>query len=270
MIGNIHLKQTMKGLRFKVILLCVGLFVFEMLFCIVGTSQEVQTSILRDLDDIPPLAQKMMGEGFIDALVKYGLIAIGYMHPFMIILFIILIFIIASQMITSEISGGTIGFTLSKAVSRKRIYFNFAVTVYGGLFLMAFSTYFASFLGIGIMYGDRLTAGPFPSLALNLFLIMALAAGYVAIFAALADTGKMLFTWGGVTLLALYLLNFGAPLWKPLTYLAPLSPFKYYEPMKLLMGAQVGVGKALIILAVSVTMFIIGGWLFNRRDISAG
>jgi ABC-2 type transport system permease protein len=270
MTGMIHLKQTLKGLWVKLLLLCLGLFIFESLFAVLGTSTQIHQGILKDMKDIPPMVEKMMGEKFVEAIIRYGIIAIGYMHPFMLVLFILTIFITVSQVITAEIGSGAIGFTLSKPVSRKRIYVNLAIVIYIGLALQALFAYSASALGIVLFHSDRLSTGPFAALAWNLFLLMVFIGGYISIFAAFSDTGKTLFTFGGVTLLVFYILNAAAPLWQPLNYLLPINPFHYYNPMAIFVGSKVSTGTSISIIIVSLAMFAVGGWVFSRRDIACG
>ncbi|MCP5103270.1 MAG: ABC transporter permease subunit [bacterium] len=270
MIGNIHLGQSLKGIWVKLLLLCVALFVFQMLFSILGTSEQIYQGIMRDMDDIPPIVEKMFGKDFVAGIVKYGIIAFGYLHPFTMVVFILIVFIAASQMVTSEITGGSIGFILSKPVSRKRIYVNLAIVIYISLALQALFVYASSALGVTLFHGERLSTEPFAALVWNLFLLMVFIAGYIAIFAAVSDTGKALFTWGGVTLLVFYILNTAAPLWQPLKYLAPINPFSYYNPMPILMGSRVGLVQSLTIIGVSLIMFAVGGWIFSRRDIAGG
>jgi hypothetical protein len=99
---------------------------------------------------------------------------------------------------------------------------------------------------------------------------MVFIAGYMVIFAALVETGKALFTWGGVVLLIFYLISLAAPLWKPLELFSPINPFSYYNPMIILVGGRIGLSKSVSLLAVSGVMFTAGAWLFNRRDIFTG
>jgi ABC-type transport system involved in multi-copper enzyme maturation permease subunit len=270
MIGNIHLKQAIKGLWLKALLLGMALFVFDMLFALLGSSEQVKTIMLKKMADVPPVMEKMFGQGFVEVMFKYGIIAFGYIHPFMQVIFILFVFITASQVVTSEIHSGTIGFTLSKPLSRKRIYFNMAVIIYLGLGFLAFSAYISSFLGIRLFVGENLPTAPFASLAWNLYLVMIFIAGYIVIFASISDTGKRFFTLGGIVLFVFYILSLASPLWKPLDYISPLSPFSYYRPMPLLMGQRPGLSTALGLIAVSSVMFVTGAIIFNRRDISNG
>jgi ABC-type transport system involved in multi-copper enzyme maturation permease subunit len=270
MTGNIHLLQSLKGIWLKLLLLFCGLFIFEMLFPILGASAQVQQNMLKEMNDIPPMVEKMFGAGFIDALLKYGIIALGYIHPLALVLFILYIFIAVSQIITSEIGSGVIGYTLSKPVSRKRIYFNLAVIIYTGLGLLALACYSASALGIRIFHGAKLSTAPFAALSWNLFLVMSLIAGYIVVFAAAAETGKALFTWGGIALLTFYIISLAAPLWKPLEFITPIDPFSYYKPMAILIGSRTGMVESVLLITASVVMFAVGGWLFSRRDILTG
>lgn len=270
MIGNVHLKQSIKGVWKKLALLCLLLFFFEFMFSYLGTSSYVQSDIVKDLKDMPPMVEKMMGKGFFEAMLKYGIISIGYIHPFMMAAFILFVFLTVSQVLTSEISSGTIGFTLSKPVSRMRLFFNMGVIIYVGLGLLAFSAYLSSALGIELFHAERLSAGPFASLAWNLYIIMIFIAGYVVMLAAISDTGKMLFTWGGGTFFFLYLLNMATPLWQPLKYTSFFNPFSYYNAFGVLMGIRLSLSTSISIFISSLIMFGVGAFVFSRRDIPAG
>ena len=270
MSGIIHLKQSIKNIWVKTVMLAFGLFAFEMLFSILGTSTDIQKGVLKDLKDMPRIMEQMMGQGFAETLLKYGVIAFGYIHPFMLVLFVLFIFFGVSQVIISEISSGTIGFTYSKPISRKRIFFNLVVIIYGGLGIMAFSAFLASFTGILLFHGNRLSTSPFASLAWNLYLIMILCAGYVVLISVFANTGKSLYTYGGITLMVFYLLSMATSLWKPLAYLSPVNPFSYYEPFRMLMGGRIETATSIFIIGSSMVMFIIAGWLFSKRDIAGG
>lgn len=270
MTGNIHLKQAMKGLWGKTTMLCLGLYAFEMLFAILSTSPAINAQMLSDMKKTPAMMEKVFGQGFMDAMVKYGMIAFGYIHPFMMVMFVLFIFISFSQVLTSEINGGAIGFTLSKPLSRKRLFINLAILNYAGLACLAFSAFLSSFTGIKLFHAGVLSAKPFLSISWNLYLVMIFAAGYLAIFASFTDSGKAFYTWGGITLLVFYILSTAKTLWSPLTYIAPVSPFSYYDPMLMLMGGRLENGTVIGIIATSVAMFTAAGWIFCRKDIASG
>ncbi|MCP4149174.1 MAG: hypothetical protein GY757_15615 [bacterium] len=269
MTGLIHLGQAFKGIWKKLLLLSLALFVFESIFSVLGTSARIKADMARNIGDIPPMAKKMFGEGFAEALLKYGIIALGYIHPFLLVVCVLYIFLAISQILTTEISSGTIGFTLSKPVSRLRIFLNMAIVIYSGLGLIALSAYSASALGISFLH-PQLSPEPFAALAWNLYLLLVFVAGYLAIFAAISDSSKKLFTYGGVILLLFYILNLASAIWKPLDYLSPINPFSYYNPIAMLMGSRAGVAKSILIFAASGAMFTAAAFIFRRLDISSG
>jgi ABC-type transport system involved in multi-copper enzyme maturation permease subunit len=241
-----------------------------MLFSILGTSVQMKQNMLQDLDQVPETVRKMMGEGFAQSILKYGIIMVGYIHPFSLIMFILFIFMAVSQVVTSEITFGTIGFTLSKPISRKRLFLNLGIVIYTGLASIALFAFLSTYLGIMLFHKDKFSAAPFANIAWNLFLLMIFVAGYVVIFAAFSETSKKMYTYGGITLFALYLLSFAAPLWKPLEYISPASPFTYYKPMAILMGSRIGWSTSLSLIVVSLAMFTVAAVIFNRRDIAGG
>ncbi len=246
------------------------LFIFEFLFALTANSARIKTDMIRDLDNMPPMVEKMFGQGFADVILKYGILTFGYIHPFIFVPFILLIFIAISQMVTSDIGSGTVGFLLSRPVARRRIFANIGIVVWSGLALLAVSLFLASFLGILFFLEKALAAGPFVNLSLNLFLAMLFVSGYVAVFAAISDSGKKLFTYSGVAILFFYLAALAAPLWRPLELLNPINPFSYYQPIPLLMGQRMGSGTAVFLTVASGALYFVAAQLFSRRDISSG
>ncbi|MCK4764113.1 MAG: ABC transporter permease subunit [Candidatus Aminicenantes bacterium] len=268
--GAVHLKQSLKDIWKKMLLMGAALYLFEMLFALLATSAKIQTEMLRDVKEAPAALQKLVGEGFMDAILKYGLITFGYIHPLMFTLFILFIFTAFRQVLAAEIVSGTIGFTLSRPISRKRIYLNLAIIVYAGLAFLALVVFLSTASGIALFHGGKLSPGHFVSLSWNLYLLMVFCAGYIALFSYFTDSGKNFYTYSTVFLFLCYILDMAANLWSPLKFLAPINPFSYYQPMKILTGSRVDFTQSVIILLISGIMFFISALLFNRRDLPNG
>lgn len=270
MIGNIHLNRSVKGVWKKALLLAIVLFVFELLFVLTARSANIKADMIRDLDRMPPLMEKMLGQGFVDVIVKYGILTFGFVHPFTFIPFMLLMFLAISQMLTADITSGAIGFLLSRPLSRRRIFFNMAVVIWTGLALLSLALFLAPYLGILFFLEQHLTVAPFVNLSVNLYVVMLLISGYIAVFAAISDSGKKLFTYSGVMVLLFYLMELAAPLWRPLQWVAPVNPFHYYRPVELLMGQRIDAATAAILVLASAALYVIAAQLFHRRDISSG
>ncbi len=268
--GLIHLKQSLKGLLKKLLLLCLILFLFEVLFSLLASSAQIKAEMLKDMKDVPPVVQKIMGEGFMEAVLKYGLITFGFIHPFLYLIFILFIFAAFWQVLTSEITSGTIGFTLSRPISRKRLFINAAILTYSGLAVLALVSYLSTTVGIVLFQDSNLSLAPFISLAWNLYLLMIFIAGYIALFASFTESAKSLFTYASLLLFLFYILDLAAALWSPLKLLSPINPFSYYDPMKLLIGARLSLSQSVMIAAISTIMFAVSTWIFTRRDLPSG
>ena len=268
--GMNHLKQSIKGVWKRILLIGLALFLFEMIFPLLATSTNIKTEMLKDLKDAPAVAQKILGEGFMEAVLKYGIITFGFIHPFMFTLFILYIFSAFWQVLTAEITSGTIGFTLSRPISRKRIFLNLAVVVYCGLAILIVFSLLSTTLGVVIFQGGELSLTPFISLGWNLYLLMIFIAGYIALFSSFSDSGKKFFTYSSIMLFLFYILDLLTNLWQPLKIVAPINPFSYYSPMKILVGFRISFSQSLSILTVSAVMFIISALIFNRRDLPSG
>lgn len=268
--GTVHLKQSINGIWKRLLLIALALFLFEMLFPLLATSSNIKTEMLKDLKDAPEVAQKILGEGFMEAVLKYGLITFGYIHPFMFTLFILFIFAVFWQVLTSEITSGTIGFTLSRPISRKRIFLNLAMVVYTGLAFLILISFFSTALGIVIFLGSKFSLTPFISLGWNLYLLMIFIAGYIALFSSFSDSGKKFFTYSSIFLFLFYILDLAANLWKPLEIVSPINPFSYYNPMKILIGSRIAFSQSVTILLISGVMFVVSALIFSRKDLPGG
>lgn len=268
--GFVHLKQSLKGVWKKMLSIALALLLFELLFTLLAGSSNIKTEMLNDMTRAPEAARKVLGEGFMEAVVKYGIVAFGFIHPFMFALFIFYILAVFWQVLTSEISSGSIGFTLSRPISRKTVFFNAAVLVYAGLAFLGAVTVLTAAGGILVFMDSNLSVTPFISLGWNLYLLMVFIAGYIALFCSFSDTGKKFFTYSSIFLFLFYIIDLAAKLWKPLEILSPVNPFSYYNPMKLLIGSRIAFSQSLVILAVSGIMFWAAAIIFNRRDLPSG
>lgn len=265
-----HLKQAIRGLFKKLILVGVAIFLFEILFAGLASSSHINVGMLKKMEDTPPAMMKMMGEGFMEAILKYGVITFGYIHPFLYLLFIVYIFFCFLQLLSGEIFSGSIGYTLSRPIARRTIFINLAIVVYGGLALLMLFPYLSTAIGLWLFYPGHLSIAPFISISWNLYLLAAFIAGYIALFASFADSGKKLFLYSGITLFVFYVADFARRLWPPLEIFSPVNPFSYYDPIRILTGQRVGFSQSLLVLCISGAMFLAAALIFQKKDLPNG
>jgi ABC-2 type transport system permease protein len=267
--GRVHLFYICRKLTKALILLCLAAFIFEGLFPLMSGIAKLKMEMMNDMQRQQPEMLKMMGKDFYDAMMDYGFIVFGYIHPFLLVFLILFIFYAVSQVLTTEIATGSIGFILSRPISRKRIYLNLAIVIYTGLAIISFAalggTYFSMLL---FNIGDKVP--PFLSIVVNLYVLMLFIAGYIALFASKADTGKSLFIPSGIILFVFYAVDLISGLWEPLEYISPINPFSYYRPIELLVGQRLDISAGIAIPVVTTLMFWLGAKIFSRRDLPSG
>lgn len=267
--GRVHLFYICRKLMKAFVLLCLAAFLFEMLFPLMSGIAKVKMQMMGDMQRQQPEIMRMMGRDFYDAMMDYGFIVFGYIHPFLLVFLILYIFSAVSQVLTSEISSGSIGFILSRPLSRKRIYINLGIVVYMGLALMSLAALGGTYFGMWLFnVGGKIP--PFFSIVINLYVLMLFIAGYIALFAAKSDTSKSLFIPSGIILFVFYAVDLISGIWEPLEYISPINPFSYYKPIELLIGQRLDVIAGIAIPAVSILMFWLGARIFSRRDLPSG
>jgi ABC-2 type transport system permease protein len=270
MSGRIHLSHSAGALWKKTALIVLAIVLFQLFFVILASSTELKAEIMKDIGEVPEVVQKIFGKGFIDAMIKYGVLAIGYVHPFIYFLYILFIFLAVSQTVMSGISSGTIGFLLSRPVSRTRIFLNMTIIIFTGLALLVLSSYLATSLGVMVFSGGGMSTGPFLPIAANLFLLMFFIGGYIAVIAAVSHSSRSMYTRSGILIFAFYLINLVTPLWKPLKYIAVINPFNYFNPLEILSGRKLSLIAGFAVFFLSVALYTAASRMFNRRDIFSG
>jgi ABC-2 type transport system permease protein len=267
--GRVHLFYICRKLTKAFILLCLAVFIFEALFPLMSGIAKLKMQMMEDMQRQQPEMLKMMGRDFYDAMMDYGFIVFGYIHPFLLVFMILYIFAAVSQVLTSEISTGSIGFILSRPVSRKRIYQNLAIVVYLGLAIMSLAALGGTYFGMWLFnVGGKVP--PFFSIVINLYVLMLFIAGYIALFASKADTGKALFVPSGIILFVFYTIDLISALWEPFEYISPINPFSYYKPIEILVGQRLDITAGIAIPVVTALMFWLGARIFSRRDLPSG
>ncbi len=267
---NVHLFHALRGLWKKAAIIAIALILFQFVFVLLASSTSIKTSIIDDIHEVPDSMKKVMGKGFIESMIKYGVVAVGYIHPFVYFLYIIFIVLAVSFMITSEVTTGTIGFLLSKPVSRERIFFNMFLVVFCGLVFLTLCSYLATVIGVEIFTSGKMPAKPFFPITVNLFLMMFFVSGYVALITAFSNTSRKMYTRAAVILSAFYLVDWLSPLWTFLSFTDRINPFSYYKPLEILAGGRIDLTTGIAIFVVSLLMYFAGMKIFNRRDIFSG
>lgn len=258
--------RTFRAFRARLLVAAVGLFAWGFVLPVIYATFGQE---LRELvEDIPLLAQlSQFGGG--DVFSLHGSIALGFIHPFTLVLTGIFAIGFATTSVAGERQGGTLEVILARPISRHTYLLTLFVT--GSLFLailliahLAGSVAGASFMGVI----DELSLGNLPVLfLLGWMMFMA----FMTIGLAASVSFDRLAPALSITLaivLVSYLLEVIGSLWPDAEFLRDYSLFHHLAAKEVLDGNVDG-GDIFLFAAVILASLAYAWVVFPRRDLAA-
>jgi ABC-2 type transport system permease protein len=219
---------------------------------------------------IPSFARELVGTALVAMMSSAGIMALGYYHVAIIAVLVALVITIGTEPV-AEIEVGVADLILSRPVSR-------ASVLTRSVFLLVVGPA----LVIGAMAGGTLVLGlwiaappsglrPLPSLiaslALNLWALLFCWGGVTLAIGSVARRRSVAGSIAGAAATALMLADYLSRVWSPLKPIARFSPFRYYNPLDMVMGRALSMTDVGILLAAGAVGIIAAYALFARRDI---
>ncbi len=259
-------RRTWRTQRGRVLLVCVGLVAWAFLMPVIYATFGRQLAAVLDTGIIPAPFLRLLGA---DPFSLTGAVALGWVHPFGIALFVVLPAGLGALMIAGERQRGTLEILLSRPLSRRTLYLTHLVTL--ALFAaLAVAGAIAGTLAGAARYGvgGELDAGDLAFLAINTWLfLVAIGAVALAASASFDRVGAPV----GIAIAGLllgYLLEVLGTIWPDAAWLQPYTPFHYLDPLRILSGHGAR-GDLLVLAAITVVATGYGLWRFPRRDLAA-
>jgi ABC-2 type transport system permease protein len=212
---------------------------------------------------IPPELQKLIGSDA--ALSTGGFLALGYSHPFFILLLSAWVARTSSAAVAGEVGLGTMDLLASRPVRRWQFVVAGMLTVAFGLAVIVGCAWIATSVGVR-MRGFEIPASDFAPLAAAAWLLFsAWGAVGLLISATRRDAGQAI-GWTTGVIAASFVLDYVARLWSTIGGVRPLSLFRYYEPQAIFArGVPAStwlVLSATIVLSIAASIFAV-----QRRDL---
>jgi len=258
--------RTWRAQRLRVLLVAVALGIWAFLMPVIYATFGRQLALVLDTGIVPDAFLRLLGP---DPFSLAGAVALGWVHPIGIGLFVVLPVGVGVTMIAGERQRGTLEVLLARPVSRRALF----LTHLASLALFAAVAVGAAVVGTlagATRYGVGADLDPadLAFLALNTWLFL-LALGAVAL--AVSASFDRLAVPVGVAiggLLLGYLLEILGTMWPDAAWLQPYTPFHYLDPLRVLGGRPVP-GDLLVLAALAVAAAAFGLWRFPRRDLAA-
>jgi ABC-type transport system involved in multi-copper enzyme maturation permease subunit len=167
-----------------------------------------------------------------------------------------------------EIDRGTIDVLLSWPVSRRQVYCCETILwVLAGVLLIVVG-YLGHRLTVSTMPADMRPTWPRAAMVMvNLFGVYVAVGGIAFLVSASSDRRGRAVAVVFVFVLVSFLLNFLAQFWAPARHVAFLSVMEYYQPARILSSGIFPYRNVVILIAIGVSSWVLGGEVFARRNI---
>lgn len=198
-----------------------------------------------------------------------GSIALGFIHPILIILVSVFAVGFSTSAIAGERQRGTLEVLLARPVSRRVVYATLALSVSGFIAIAIAAFLLGSTLGAGAAgVADELAFDRLPGLWLNGVLLFG---SFAAIGLAASASSDRLAPALGVTvgiLVVMYFFDVLGSLWPDAEFLQPFSLFHYLQAKAILIGTAAATNSVLLgtVIVAGVVYALI---VFPRRDLAA-
>ena len=257
--------------RFRPFLLGLGLLLaaFQFLLVQVG-GYLVRHSAFGELSLLmPDFVRTIAGPSAIAFMSFSGVVSLGYFHPIVIASVVGLTIAIASEP-ASEVETRFVDLTLSRDLTRgaivARTWLVFLVSTVFIVGLMTVGT------GAGLACCTPADIGPprwslFGALAISLAGVMVCWCGVTLAVSASVRRRAVAAAVVGIAALAAFLLDYLGRAWEPASAISRISPFHYFEPTMLMMGAPLNATDVAVLVGVGLAGGAVAWAIFARRDI---
>jgi ABC-2 type transport system permease protein len=199
------------------------------------------------------------------ALTPGGFLALGYSHPFFILLLSAWVVRVSAAAIATEIGTGTMDLLASRPAARWTFLVAGMKAVMLGLIVILGAAWLGTAFGLRLRPVDVAAIRLLPVAGIAWLLFSAFGAIGLVISALHRDAGPAI-GWTTAVIAGSFVLDYLARLWTPMARLRPFSLFRYYEPQAILAsGAPSG---AVFVLIVTIAAALLAALaILARRDL---
>ena len=264
------LAHSMKRLRTLLFAMALLLSVFQIVLVAEARSVERSGGFRQLAALIPPFARELLGPSITAFMSFAGILCLGYFHVAVMGALVGLAIAVATVP-ASEVETGFMDLILARPLARHWIITRSIVVASLSIGLVLGFMLLGTWIGLRTLAPAGAvwpTVSLLRSLALNLGLLMLAWSGVALAIASTARRRSAAGAVAAVLALAAFLVDYLGRLWQPAEALAWFSPFRYFSPFDLVMGAPLPLKNVAVLLGIALAGFLAAYVLFSRRDIS--
>ncbi len=251
------------------VLFSLALMVLEAIFAyVLPTFADQFSTVLLQLEFVQRMVQALLGTDIGTQITPDVFSSIAWAHPVVLTIVWAHAIIFCTRVPAGEIDRGTIDLLFGLPVSRWRIYrCESAVFLVTGLIVISMGLLGNALGSLSQEPDSRPDLSRSAVIVVNLLALYMAVGGLAFLVSSLANHRGRAVGVVFAILLASFLLNFLAQLWQPAEKLSFLSVLNYYQPLVVLRQEGWPTMDLAVLTGLAVTLWIIGGLCFARRDI---
>ena len=218
---------------------------------------------------LPPTVRNLLGPSLTSVMSFNGIVCGVYFDTGVMIALLALTIALAT-LPASEIETGFADLILARPLARHWLITRTLVLVLFSILLMLLTIMAGTWAGLALFAPPDV---PWPparltgSLALNLGMFLLCWSGVAMAFGVARRRGAAAATTSLLTFAAL-LVEACQQFWVPLQWIGVLSPFRYFDQLRLVMGTPLPIENILVLWAMAMTGFTVAYLIISQRDIS--
>ncbi|NQV34568.1 MAG: hypothetical protein HQ515_17880 [Phycisphaeraceae bacterium] len=245
------------------------IFLFQIAVCTIVHDDKQVEAFLLFLNFLPPFVKSMLGGEALQAGNISGLIAIGYNHPLVMILYMLYAVGVPTNLLAGEVQRGTMELILSRQTTKTQVYTCAGLITVIGMFAMVLVMFLGTVAGTTLYtFVQAVPLGDFFRIAVNAGL-MASAVGGLALLASACFRRPVAVGLTVSTLVVMYFTSFVSEWWPRMAFLSPTTLFHYINVYDIFVKHVWPVRDMAVLVAVLFAATILGGIIWQRRDLSA-
>ncbi len=244
------------------------IFLMQLAVCGIIHDNESVKSMLKFIDRLPSILKAALGGETLQMDNLSGLIAIGYNHPLVLILYMLFAVGVPTGLLTGEVQSGSMELILSRVVTKTQVYLCAGLITLGGMFALVIVMFlgtvaatlvydFVEPIGLYCFFQAALNGG-----------LLASAIGAIALLSAAACRNRARAVGLAVVyIVTSYFIAILVDWWPRMKWLGPTTLFHYVNTNKIFVQRSWPVSDMCVLIAVLVTAAVAGGIVWQRRDL---
>jgi ABC-2 type transport system permease protein len=248
----------------------MGLIIFLMQIAVCGIVHDNESvkSMLKFMDMLPSFIKSALGGEALQLDNLSGLIAIGYNHPLVLMVYMLFAVGVPTSLLTGEVQSGSMELILSRFVTKTQVYVCAALLTLSGMLALVIVMFLGTVVATGIYeFGEPVPLYQFLQTAISGGLLAGAIGAIALLSAAACRTRARAVGLAASYIVTSYFCAIMADWWPRMNWLSPFTLFHYVNTNKIFVQQIWPVRDMCVLIAVLVAAAVAGGIVWRRRDL---